>query len=117
NVGDAACAVSEIHSPSTPDGGFEPPQHMPCPEVPEAPSMLPMNMRLSFAGSTAMLVIDIPTNAWAFPTPVPAPATRVSKAPDTVGVAPSALFMRYRPRPKKLSPDRSPSPVPTKTID
>ena len=93
-----------------------PPQQMTSPETPPPPSELPTKIRLSFAGSTTILLIAVPRNACPLLAPVPAPMTLVSKGPFTTGDPASALSMRYRPTPKKLSTEPLPSPVPTKTF-
>src|SRR3989442_4445120 len=98
------------------DGGLVPPQQIESPDTPPDPLVLPTKIRLSFAGSTTILVIAVPRKACPLLAPVPVPAILVSKGPLTTGDTPSAPSIRYNPTPKKLSTERLPSPVPTKTF-
>src|SRR5882757_8109506 len=91
------------------DGGLVPPQHMSSAETPPTPKVFPTKMLLPLAGSTTILLIEVPMNACTLPG-----LLLVSNGPSSVAVV-SALLIRYNPTPKKLSPERFPSPVPTNT--
>src|SRR5882724_5736303 len=110
NVGVTASAFCDKYKPTNADGGAGPPQHIPSPERPLPPSVLPTKMLFPSAGSTTIFVIEVPMNACP-----PPPFVLLSNGPSNVGVV-SALIILYRPTPKKLSSERLPSPVPTNTV-